>query len=140
MKLKELSPAENLFMQFCQAYKARDLKAVLSLLTKNINMWGSGLDECRSGLKEAEIQFKRDWSQSEKAAIEVLSFVPTDQNALWAAALCKARLRINGQDHVVENLRGTLVIEKEDGQWKIAHMHASFPDERNSENSSFPVG
>ena len=44
MKTQETN-AEKLFKQFCEGYKNRDLKYVLSLFSKNINMWGSGLDE-----------------------------------------------------------------------------------------------
>jgi ketosteroid isomerase-like protein len=139
MKLKELKKPEQLFNDFCKGYKDRDLNFLISICSKNINMWGSGLDEHRVGLKQVEEQLKRDWSQSEKSEIEVVSFVPTSNDALWTAALCKAKLRIDGQDHVFDHFRGTLVIEKEGGAWKISHMHASFPDYRNAEGGSFPV-
>jgi ketosteroid isomerase-like protein len=105
----------------------------------NINMWGSGIDEYRVGLKQVEEQLNRDWSQSEKAEIEVVSFISTPADALWAAALCNAKITIDGNEHVFEQLRGTIVIEKENDTWNISHMHASFPDYRNAENGSFPV-
>jgi hypothetical protein len=139
MKLHEKPLAEQLFNKFCEGYKKRDLTGLLNLFTKNTNMWGSGLDEYRVGLKEVEEQLKRDWSQSEKSVIEVVSFVPTPEDAVWAAALCNAKITINSEEHAFEHLRGTVIIEKEDGVWKISHMHASFPDYRNAENGSFPV-
>lgn len=139
MKLKQLTKPEQLFNDFCQAYKDRNLPYLLSLCSKNIDMWGSGLDEHRVGLKQAEEQLQRDWSQSEAGEIEVVAFVPTSADALWTAAECKAKVRIDGVDHVFDHFRGTLVIEKEDGAWKIAHMHASFPDFRNGAGGSFPV-
>ena len=139
MKLQEKKLAEKIFYKFCEGYMTRDLSALLNLFTKNINMWGSGLDEYRVGLKQVEEQLKRDWSQSEKSEIEVLSFVPTPIDALWTAAICNAKVTIDGNEHIFEHLRGTLVIEKENGTWKISHMHASFPDYRNADNGSFPV-
>lgn len=139
MKMPEKNPAEQIFNQFCEGYKQRNLTALLNLFTKNVNMWGSGLDEYRVGLKEVEEQLKRDWSQSEKGEIEVVSFVPTPQDALWAAAVCNAKITIAGKEHIFEHLRGTLIVEKENGSWKISHMHASFPDYRNVENGSFPI-
>jgi len=132
--------AEKLFNQFCDAYKQRNLEAVLNLCAKNINMWGSGLDEYRVGLKQVEEQLKRDWSQSEQAEIEVVSFVPTLNDVWWAAAICNANITIAGEKHTFEHLRGTIILEREEGAWKIAHMHASFPDYRNAHNGSFPVG
>jgi len=140
MKMMPRSIAEELFIKFCESYKKRDLEAALKLFTKNANMWGSGLDEYRVGLKQIEEQLKRDWSQAEKGEISILSFVPTSLDALWAAAVCKAKITVDGKEHIFDHLRGTVVIEKEDGVWKISHTHASFPDYRNTENGSFPVG
>lgn len=137
--MPEKKLAEEIFNKFCEGYKKRDLATLLNLFTKNINMWGSGLDEYRVGLKQVEEQLKRDWSQSEKGEIAVVSFVPTPADALWAAALCNAKVTIDGKEHIFPHLRGTLVIEKENGAWKISHMHTSFPDYRNAENGSFPV-
>ena len=138
MKIPE-RPAEQLFRQFCEAYKKRDLPFLLSLFTRNSNMWGSGLDEYRENLKEIEIQLLRDWTQSDQSEIKIIKFVPTSQDAFWAAAICNAHVMIDGIKHSFEHLRGTLIAEKEDGTWKIAHTHCSFPDYRNAENSSFPV-
>ncbi|KTD67544.1 hypothetical protein Lsan_0339 [Legionella santicrucis] len=132
-------PTEHLFRQFCEGYKKRDLSLLLSLFTRNSNMWGSGLDEYREGLKEIEMQLLRDWSQSEHSEIEIIKFVPTPQDSFWAAAICNAHVLIDGTQHIFENLRGTLIAEKEDGVWKIAHTHCSFPDYRNAENGSFPI-
>lgn len=131
--------AEDMFNQFCDGYRNRDLTFLLNLFSKNIHMWGSGLDEYRVGLQEVEEQLKRDWSQSEKGEIKVISFVTTAMDALWTAAICQANIIIDGKEHIFEHLRGTIVIEKENGAWKISHMHASFPDYRNAENGSFPV-
>lgn len=138
MKLPDAKIAEKLFLQFCEGYKKRDLPYLLTLFTQQCNIWGSGLDEYRVGLKELELQFKRDWSQSEKGEIEPVSFVKTAADAHFAAAVCNAKITINQEEHVFPHLRGTITIEKENGVWKIAHMHASFPDYRNAENASFP--
>lgn len=139
MKMPEKTVAEQLFQQFCAGYNNRDLNALLKLFTKNINMWGSGLDEYRVGLKQVEEQLRRDWSQSEKSEIEAVSFVPTPRDALWLAVICNAKITLAGKEHLFPHLRGTLILEKEEGSWKIAHMHTSFPDYRNAENSSFPL-
>lgn len=139
MKIPEKKPAEQVFNQFCEAYKSRNLSMALALCTKNINLWGSGVDEYRVGLKQVEEQLKRDWSQSEKGEIEIVSFIPTSDHSLWSAALCKAKITIDGVEHIFEQLRGTIVIEQEDGVWKISHMHTSFPDYRNAAQSSFPI-
>ncbi|WP_419419934.1 nuclear transport factor 2 family protein [Legionella sp. D16C41] len=139
MKIPRNKPAKNLFEQFCAGYEKRDLPSTLSLFTKNANVWGSGIDEYRVGLKEIEEQLQRDWSQSDESRIEIVRFIVSPDDALWAAAICNAHLKIAGQDYVFDHLRGTIIIEQDEGNWKIAHMHASFPDYRNAENNSFPV-
>lgn len=138
MKIRE-SHAQQLFLDFCEGYKARDLPGLLTLFTNNSNVWGSGLDEYRVGLEQIEAQLQRDWSQSDAGAIEIISFIPTSNEALWAAAVCKAKVTIAGQEYVFEHFRGTIIVEKENGNWKIAHMHASFPDYRNGDGNSFPT-
>ncbi|STY31738.1 Uncharacterised protein [Legionella wadsworthii] len=139
MIIPERKPAEQLFKQFCEGYAHRNLTYLLNLFTRNTNVWGSGLDEYRVGLEEMQQQLTRDWSQSDHGKIEIKQFVPTPENALWAAAVCTAYVTIEGKEHIFDHLRGTLTIEQEDGIWKIAHMHCSFPDYRNAENGSFPV-
>jgi ketosteroid isomerase-like protein len=131
--------AEQLFTQFCEGYKKRDLPFILSLCTKDSNMWGSGLDEYRKGSQEITMQLQRDWSQSEHSEIEIVQFTPTAQDGTWTAAICNAHVVIDGTKHTFQHLRGTLIAEKEEGIWKIAHTHCSFPDYRNAENDSFPV-
>lgn len=139
MKLPTTNQAEKLFLQFCEAYNSRDLPALLSLLTADATVWGSGVDEYRTGLAEIEQQLRRDWSQSQQAEISVLSFVPTENEALWAAGLCQVRLLIDDQELFFDHFRGTIVIEKNQKKPKIVFMHASFPDARNPENNSFPT-
>lgn len=131
--------AKQLLNQFCHGYKNRDLTYLLSLFTQNATMWGSGLDEYRVGLTQIKEQLERDWSQSEQGEIEIISYTPDSNDSLWTAALCTAKVTIDGKQHMFEHLRGTIILENENGNWKIAHMHASFPDFRNAENGSFPI-
>lgn len=136
---QDKKPAEALFRQFCEHYTARQLDDVLRLFSQNITLWGTGLDEHRIGIQAMEEQLRRDWSQSTRSTLEPQSFFPSPEHAVWAAGLCKTQLTIDGKDYVFDNLRGTIVIAEEDGRLKIIHMHASFPDFRNPEASSFPV-
>ena len=131
--------AENILLEFCTGYQKRDLPFLLNLFTKNIQLWRSGVDEYRVGHSQLTEQLQCDWSQSEAGQIKIIRLVPTTEHALWTAAICQATVIIDSQQHVFDDLRGTIVVEKENGIWRIAHMHASFPDYRNPENGSFPV-
>lgn len=138
MKLLEKTKAAELLEQYCEAYKKRDLPLILKLFTKDCNIWGTAIDEYRTGLKELAIQHQRDWDQSDKGEIKIVNWVSTPPDALFAAAVCQAIITIEGKENIFEHLRGTIAIQKEEGIWKISHMHASFPDFRNVENGSFP--
>jgi len=131
--------AQKILKQFCDYYQKRDLTSLLRLFTTNTILWGTGIDEVRVGLEQVEIQLRRDWQQSEKSAIEIVSFVTTPHDSIWTAAICAGRITVEGKEHLFENLRGTIILAFEDGIWKISHMHASFPDFRNPDNNSFPL-
>ena len=60
MKLPKTKPAEELFLQFCEGYKNRDLPLLLNLFNPDASIWGSGVDEYRTGLVEIEQQLLRD--------------------------------------------------------------------------------
>lgn len=137
--MKKAKHAEQILENFCIGYKNRDLHYLLSLFTQDVNMWGTGIDEYRIGQAQVAAQLQRDWSQSDKSEIQIISFVPTPDDALWTAAICRALVTIDGKLHQFEDLRGTVVIAHEDHHWKISHMHCSFPDYRNPAQSSFPV-
>jgi ketosteroid isomerase-like protein len=139
MKPHETTIPEQLLMQFCDGYKKRDLPLLLSLFTKKATLWGTGVDEYREGLEQIEEQILRDWHQSDSGEIHVVSFISTPHNALWTAAICETTIVVAGKTYHFEDLRGTIVITQEEGIWKIVHMHASFPDYRNSEANSFPI-
>ena len=138
MKIRDQNKATQLFVKYCDAYKQRDLAAILKLFTHDCNLWGTAEDEYRVGLKALEAQHLRDWSQAEKGEIQIMSFVTSPVDANWAAGICKALITVEGEQYEFDHLRGTIIVKKENDDWKIFHMHASFPDYRNHLGDSFP--
>jgi len=139
MKLLRKSFAQEIFESFCEYYNNRKLEQIVDLFTINTNLWGTAEDEYIAGREGVKKQLERDWRQSEKSEIHIKSFVPAVDNAMWAAAICKAKITLNGKEHVFDHLRGTIILKKEKTTWRIAHMHSSFPDYRNVEGNSFPI-
>jgi ketosteroid isomerase-like protein len=133
-----MKKSEQLLENFCVEYKNRDLSAVLHLFTQNASMIGTVVDEYHVGLKEIRAQLQRDWQQSEQGEIMIASFMPTHEQALWTTALCNTTITMDNQACYFENLRISIMIEQENHIWKIAHMHASFPDLRSPKGHSFP--
>ncbi|MET3124752.1 ketosteroid isomerase-like protein [Oxalobacteraceae bacterium GrIS 2.11] len=133
MKNLENNPAERLLRQFWEGYNKRDLTYIRNLCLPNVKILGPTVDDCLVGLKEVEAKFGLLWCQSEKFSIDVINCLPGSSDALWTAALCTAKFTVKNQEHILENFRCTLAIEKQDDTWKIAHVHASFPRIRTSE-------
>lgn len=139
MKKNTSSPAEELCEQYCTAYSTRDLPRVVNLFTEQSQLWGTAADEFRQGLHAIEEQHQRDWQQSEHSSIRVIKYHNALSNGNWVVADFAVDLQINGQHHHFEDLRGTIITVQTEKGWKIAHMHASFPDYRNPNENSFPV-
>lgn len=133
------SVAQTLIETYLEAYNTRNLELLLSIFTKDATIWGTGADEYRVGHKEIEQQCLRDWKQSDSAEVTVSSILPNAHDAPWIALIATAKVTIEGVCHTLSDLRATSVLEQEDGEWKICHMHGSFPDHRNPEEGSFPI-
>jgi ketosteroid isomerase-like protein len=131
--------AEEMLLQFCNAYNKRDLEATLKLFTQNSTIWGTGKDEYVVGVAALKDQLKREWSQAEKSEIQLASHLISGQeDSLWAAGIFTTSITVDGITNNFHELRGTIILAKEDGKWKIAHMHSSFPDIRQHDGESFP--
>lgn len=139
MKAHTQNIAAQLFESYCQAYNTRDLKTILNLFVEDCHLWGTAIDEERVGLEAVKSQHERDWAQSDKSEIQVMHWIDTPYTAPFIAALCKAIITIEGREHIFEHLRGTIGVTQDKGEWRICHMHASFPDFRNAPNNSFPA-
>jgi hypothetical protein len=127
----------GLLKAFCRHYCERDLKAMLSIFTKDTIVWGKGADEVRHGLGELAEQFLRDWSQSERCEFIIEKTETDPDHPNWIGALLKAKVTIAG---IVQSLtlRGTIITKREAGIEKIHFFHASFPAYTQEIGKSFP--
>lgn len=134
-----LTIAEELFRKFAICYSNRDIKGALMLFTKDATMFGTGRDEYRAGLDEIKDQLERDWSQASAGKLNLKHHLHASKDGTsWASAIFQAEITIDGKIHIFENLRGSIFVEKDDsGEYKISHMHASFPDPEQPEGNSF---
>lgn len=141
MKLINSNPAVHLLKEFCLFYNERDLEGALNLFLKTQEpfLWGTGVDERHRGLEAIRGQLLRDWGQSENGRIEFnsSSFIHSD-DPHWASGEFAAIITINGQTYTYPHLRGSIYTVKEGHDWKISHMHASFPESTQQIGQSFP--
>lgn len=121
------------------AYARRDLDAVLACFVPDddLVMYGTGADEKRVGPEDVRAQVERDWSQSESTAMR---FGPVAVSCAgpvaWASMEGDFHVRAGGQEFSLP-ARVSMVLEKRDGRWLIAHGHFSTPTASQAEGSSF---
>lgn len=139
MKTTEKSKAALILAQYCEAYGNRDAATIEKLFTEDCHLWGTAENEYCVGKRSAVDLIRLAWTQADKEAIHIHTWVPTPVDANWAAAVCTAKITIAGQEHTFEHLRGSIIIRQENGDWKIAYMHCSFPDYRGQEGNTYPV-
>ncbi|MBY0281542.1 MAG: nuclear transport factor 2 family protein [Alphaproteobacteria bacterium] len=142
MKLANTHPTVHLLQKFCLFYNERNLESLLDLFSKTHKpfIWGTGVDEHLTTLDEIKNQILRDWSQSEISQIEFTanSFIHSDFPN-WASGAFSAMIVIQGNIYKHPHLRGSIYAIQEDNDWKICHMHVSFPESTQPIGNSFPT-
>jgi len=129
---------ETIFELGQEYYNNSDLTALLNLFSKDIIVWGHSITNVIKGLDNIEKIMNKIWDRSIKSEIYIKSFVPKKTNSDWFALICKVIVTEQNKSKVFDNLRVTIILKKEDGQNKISHIHASFPDFRTEKGSCHP--
>lgn len=146
MRLPNDHPAFLLLQDFCHFYSERNMAKILNLFStdQKIFILGTGIDETRLDINSLKEQLERDWSQSESGTLTldpnvVTSSIDASSQKAWAYGVCTAEVTINGQKHRFTPLRGSLFATLKENQWKIEHIHSSFPSVNQEEGQSFPA-
>jgi hypothetical protein len=103
--------------KFMETYKRRDIEGMMSLLPSDddLFLFGTGMDEKRTGRDEFKLQAERDWSQTEALAF----------NFTWH--------RVSAAGPV------TSVLEQRGDDWFLVQAHVSLPAPAQEEGDSVPV-
>lgn len=144
MKLKNNTDKHDVlktFQSWIQAYENKSVKElgeVISPSEEHLN-WGTGADERYVGHSQFLRQIQRDFEQSEGLKLNVLNFYSVlHENSAWIAAEVEPIVKIKGESHTFETLRATMILAKESGEWKVEHIHTSWPYPKQLEGNSFP--
>jgi len=129
----------GVFNNLWEAYEKRDSASLLSLFAPDpeVLVYGTGADEKRIGRKEVEVQFKRDWSQSEAASLRFQWHAVSSSGSMaWVVADGAAHVKVTGGE-VKMPLRVTAIFEQRGGRWLVLHMHVSTPASEQAEGESW---
>jgi len=125
---------------FAEAYARRDASALRATLATDTDVvfYGTGKDEKRIGPEEILQQAKRDWSQSDEAAVVYGMMLISSAGAVaWVAADVTCHVKAGGSTASVPG-RFTAVLEERQESWLIVQGHMSFPASSQASGKSFP--
>ena len=127
--------------KFMECYQQRDMAGMLSLLSPDddLFLFGTGIDEKRTGRAEFKLQAERDWSQMEALAFDFTWHrVSAAGPVAWVASEGLGQGQAGGQPFEFP-VRMTSVWEQRGDQWFLAHSHFSLPAPSQEEGDSVPV-
>jgi ketosteroid isomerase-like protein len=127
--------------EFMQSYEQRDIERLLSFVSPDddLFLFGTGLDEKRTGRKELKFQAERDWSQTERLAFNLTWHrVSVAGPVAWIASEGLGQGQAGGQEFQFP-VRGTFVWEQRGDNWFLVQSHFSLPAPAQEEGDSVPV-
>jgi ketosteroid isomerase-like protein len=127
--------------KFMEAYKKRDLEGLMSVVTPDddLFLFGTGLDEKRTGREEFKYQAERDWAQTEALAFNFTWHrVSAAGPVAWVASEGMGQGKAGGQGFEFP-LRMTTVLEQQGDEWFVVQSHVALPAPAQEEGDSVPV-
>ena len=123
-----------------QGYKLGNVNRLTAAFYKeNVSLIGTAVDEVRVGIEEVRCQFQRDIEQTSFRDVS-LSEPQIFLHGNISYVICNLIFigeTIEGEDFAMKG-RYSAMLEKNDGNWLILHVHCSVPDYDVSEGESFP--
>ena len=120
--------AKYLLIEFCRLYSPHTLDQLTELFTKDVQAFGAALWRFSLGIDELRKYLQHNLTDVDHSGIEITSPIYcSSASPTWASCMAKVSYIVKEKKHVFKGLRLSVIVEVEDGQWKIAHIHASFP-------------
>ena len=127
--------------KFMDIYQKRDIEGMMSFLPPDDDLFvfGTNLDEKRTGRAEFKAQIERDWSQMEELAFNFTWHrVSAAGSVAWVASEGLGKGKAGGQEFEFP-LRMTTVLEQQGDDWFMVQAHLSLPAPGQEEGNSVPV-
>ena len=135
-----VSAVHEILKNMAQAYLDKDLEGMMQLYVPDPDLVaiGAGRDEWVKGLGELKIGYNRDMTQADKIEVDFEDVtVSSSGNVAWVSARMAMDVNVENNEITIFG-RLSMVLEKREDKWLIAHLHFSVPDEQ-EEGKSYPV-
>ena len=127
--------------KFTTAYQKRDMEGLMSTISPDddVFLFGTGIDEKRTGQDEFRFQAERDWAQTEALAFSLAWHkISAAGSVAWVAAEGLGKGKAGGQEFEFP-MRMTAVLEQRGDKWLLAQFQISLPAPGQEEGNSVPV-
>ena len=124
--------------RYCAAYRSKDLKALLALLSPDISGYGAGPDEIFRNRNEYAPLLRRDLLQAQSIVLEFLDMhIAGDGRIAWVMSGCTCTFVAEGHDRQTMRVRMTLGLKNTGSRWLIGQLHISVPNTGQAPGQSF---
>lgn len=129
------------YLEYFDAYTQRNWDQMVSRFSQEFSMFGTGIDEYSTSTSETLAFYKREFDQSPSIIeyeIKRIEVFLTSSTSAYLTVLMD--MKISTQDETINcmNNRSTVIMVKEEEDWKIAHGHWSQPAEGQDVGDSIP--
>jgi ketosteroid isomerase-like protein len=127
--------------KFMATYQERDIEGLMSTIAPDddIFLFGTGIDEKRTGPDEFKLQAERDWGQTEALAFSLnWHRISAAGPVAWVAGEGSGQGKAGGQAFGFP-FRMTAVFEQRGEQWFMTQSHISLPAPSQEAGDSVPV-
>ncbi|MFP4557793.1 MAG: ATP-binding protein [Bacteroidales bacterium] len=129
------------YFDYFNAYTKRQWDDMLNTFTKNLTMFGTGVDEVSLSYKQSINFFKREYLQLPtplEFEIKEMDVFEISQDVAYIMILMDMRFIYPDEVLDCPDNRTTAIMKKEEDGWKLIHGHWSQPAEGQDEGTSIP--
>ena len=142
MSSKSSEAAYQAFLLFLNAVAKRDITTAKQLFNKNITGFGTGEDETVLNLEKAFFMLDREHEQVPHPAqvkVELLSSRALSESLCLLIALVTHEIMFADKWEKFGPARYSVLLQKENSDWKILHLHISEPWKVQETGEAFPL-
>jgi uncharacterized protein (TIGR02246 family) len=126
--------------RYLEAEAQRDLRGMVALHAPDVCAFGTGVDEVVRGADELERMLARQLAELTapmESKLDVLRTVELGPDACVIMSIVTIRIFLPAGEETMA-VRISFVMQRQAGEWRVAHLHASMPWAMQREGESFP--
>ena len=138
---KEKQEILNAYLDYFDAYSKRQWERMVLRFAKEFTMFGTGIDERSRTTEDTLAFYKREFLQSPSNidhSINTIEVFLTSPTSAYLTVVMDMQIKLKNEQIECKSNRSTVIMVKEEGDWKIAHGHWSQPAEGQDVGDSIP--